>query len=299
MANTFSLILVLVTLFTGIIWALDKFLWAPRRLEKVRKQLNRSTSEITAEDILKIAPQPSWVETFASMFPVIGLVLVLRSFVYEPFQIPSGSMMPTLLVGDFILVEKFSYGLKDPVFRRQLVNIGQPERGDVVVFKYPPEPNIDFIKRVVGLPGDTVKYLVDKRLCIIKKGETECELVPLENVTESEFLQRGAPLIQAQELLGQKSHQILISPYIPNQTAQYYPVAGLAEWVVPEGEYFVLGDNRDNSKDSRFWGFVPEGNLVGKAVGIWTSFEFNEKGDSFLPSWIPVGVRFNRIGGID
>lgn len=299
MANTFSLILVLVTLFTGTIWALDKFLWAPRRLTKVLKSLNRDRGDVTPAEILKISPQPNWIETFASMFPVIGLVLVLRSFVYEPFQIPSGSMMPTLLVGDFILVEKFTYGLKDPVFRHQMVEVGKPERGDVVVFKYPPEPNIDFIKRVVGLPGDTVRYTDDKRLCIIKKGESECEMVAVDNVHESEFMQRNVALVQGQESLGKTPHQMLVNPYLPNHSAQYYPVPGLGEWVVPEGEYFMLGDNRDNSKDSRFWGFVPEGNLVGKAVGIWTSFEFNEQDDSWLPSWIPVGVRVSRIGGID
>lgn len=299
MANTFSLILVIVTLFTGIIWTLDKFVWAPRRLKKALLKFNRDRCEVSSEEILRIAPQPAWIETFASMFPVIGLVLILRSFVYEPFQIPSGSMMPTLLVGDFILVEKFTYGLKDPVFRHQMLELGKPERGDVVVFKYPPEPNVDFIKRVVGLPGDTVRYSSDKRLCIIKKGTSACKTVPISNVHETQFMQRNVPLVQATESLGKVPHQTLMNPYLPNQTTQYYPTPGLGEWVIPDGEYFVLGDNRDNSKDSRFWGFVPEGNLVGKAVGIWTSFEFNEQGDSVLPSWIPVGVRFSRIGGID
>ncbi len=299
MANIFSLILVIMTTFTGIIWALDKFLWAPRRLEKAIKELNLNSSEITKEQAIAIAPQPYWVENFASVFPVIGLVLVLRSFLYEPFQIPSGSMMPTLLVGDFILVEKFTYGLKDPVFRHQLVNNKKPKHGDVVVFKYPPEPNIDFIKRVIGLPGDTVRYSDDKRLCIMKKGESNCEVVQIDDLHETEFMQQGVSLVQAQEHWGMPPHQILVNPYTPNQSSHYYPVPGKGEWVVPEGEYFVLGDNRDNSKDSRFWGFVPEANLVGKAVGIWTSFEFNEEEDSFLPSWIPVGVRLNRIGGID
>ena len=299
MANTFSLILVLVTLFTGIIWALDKFSWAPRRRAQAAEALNLTPSELSAEQVEQLAPQPNWVESTASVFPVIGLVLILRSFIYEPFQIPSGSMMPTLLVGDFILVEKFTYGLKDPVFRSQLVNVSDPERGDVVVFKYPPQPSIDFIKRVVGLPGDTVRYSEDKRLCVIAKGESECKPVALDNVHESEFMQRGAALVQAQESLGKIPHQILVNPYTQNQTPYYYPTPGLGEWIVPEGEYFVLGDNRDNSKDSRFWGFVPKENLVGKAVGIWTSFEFNEQEDSILPSWVPVGVRFNRIGGID
>ncbi len=299
MANTFSLILVLVTLLTGIIWALDKFRWAPRRAEEAAKALNLENGEASEEQIAHVAPQPSWVETAASVFPVIGLVLVLRSFIYEPFQIPSGSMMPTLLVGDFILVEKFAYGLKDPVFRHQLVETGKPERGDVVVFKYPPQPSVDFIKRVIGLPGDTVRYSEDKRLCVQKKGESTCELVVVDDIHESPFMQYGVNLIQAEEQLGKEPHQILVNPRVKNQVMQYYPTPGLGEWVVPDGQYFVMGDNRDNSKDSRFWGFVPEANLVGKAVGIWTSFEFDEQGDSILPSWVPVGVRFERIGGID
>lgn len=298
MANTFSLLLVLVTFVTGIIWTLDKFLWAPRRLSRASDVLNIGRKEVSEEQLTKIAPKPNWIESTASIFPVIGAVLVLRSFLYEPFQIPSGSMMPTLLVGDFILVEKFAYGLKDPVFRKQLVDVSDPERGDMVVFKFPPQPEIDFIKRVIGLPGDTVKYSDSKRVCIKPKGEKVCKEVPIKGAFESEFTQREINLVEATEELKEVSHQILINPYFPNQSNQYYPTPGKGEWVVPEGQYFVLGDNRDNSKDSRFWGFVPKENLVGKAVAIWISFEFSEDENSWLPSWIPVGVRFNRIGSI-
>ncbi|MGL5334919.1 MAG: signal peptidase I [Enterovibrio sp.] len=298
MANTFALILVLVTLVTGIIWTLDKFLWAPRRLQKAADTLHVRVESVEAKQLEQTAPRPAWIENTAPIFPVLALVLVLRSFVYEPFQIPSGSMMPTLLVGDFILVEKFTYGLKDPIFRKQLVNTGEPERGDVVVFKYPPQPQVDYIKRVVGLPGDTVRYQNDKRICIQPKGALECRPVAISNVQESDFTQVKIRLLQATEQLGKRAHDILINPYMPNYVDQYQPTPGKGEWVVPEDHYFVLGDNRDNSKDGRFFGFVPKENLVGKAVAIWISFEFSDE-ESWLPSWIPVNVRFNRIGAIN
>ncbi|NAX44596.1 MULTISPECIES: signal peptidase I [unclassified Vibrio] len=298
MANTFSLILVIVTLVTGIVWVLEKLVWAKKRQQKmaaIEAQTNGLDDKLSA----KISAQPWWIENSVSIFPVIAFVLVLRSFVYEPFQIPSGSMMPTLLVGDFILVEKYAYGLKDPVWRTQLVETGEPERGDVVVFKYPPQPSIDYIKRVVGMPGDTVRYSSNKEICIQAQGSTECKQVKLSNVEESEFNQNGIPLIQVNEKLGQVEHQILINPLRRDRVDAYQPRHGVNEWVVPQGQYFVMGDNRDNSADSRYWGFVPEANLVGKAVGIWISFEFERGADSVLPSWIPTGVRFNRIGGIN
>ncbi|CAH8182443.1 signal peptidase I [Vibrio aestuarianus] len=298
MANTFSLILVIVTLVTGVVWVLEKLVWAKKRQHKVAG-IEAQTNGLDASVTAKVAAQPWWVENSVSIFPVIALVLVLRSFIYEPFQIPSGSMMPTLLVGDFILVEKYAYGLKDPVWRTQLVETGKPERGDIVVFKYPPQPSIDYIKRVVGMPGDTVRYSSNKEVCIQAQGSTECKQVKLSNVEESEFNQNGIPLIQVNEKLGQVEHQILINPLRRDRVDAYQPRHGVNEWVVPQGQYFVMGDNRDNSADSRYWGFVPEANLVGKAVAIWISFEFERDADSVLPSWIPTGVRFNRIGGIN
>ncbi|MGF1836315.1 signal peptidase I [Photobacterium sanguinicancri] len=299
MANVFSLILVLATLVTGIVWALDKFVWAPKRQLKIDAAAANAGDEIDAEVLNSVAPQPVWVEQTASLFPVIALIMVFRSFIYEPFQIPSGSMMPTLLVGDFILVEKFSYGLRDPVFRHKLVENGEPERGDVVVFKFPPQPNIDYIKRVVGLPGDTVRYNANKQICIAAKGTSDCLPVPLTNMVDSEFQQGMTQLVQFNEKLGDVEHQILIHPLKRDRTLAYQPRPGVSEWVVPENQYFVMGDNRDNSADSRYWGFVPEANLVGKAVGIWISFEFERGADSALPSWIPTGVRFSRVGGIN
>jgi signal peptidase I len=298
MANTFSLILVIVTLVTGVVWVLDKLVLRKQRQQKlaaIHEQANQ-LDESTAQK----AVAPSWfVENSVSIFPVIAFVLVLRSFIYEPFQIPSGSMMPTLLVGDFILVEKYAYGLKDPVWRTQMLETGKPERGDVAVFKYPPQPNIDYIKRVVGLPGDTVKYSATKDICIQQQGSDTCKPVKLSNVEESPFAQNGIPLIQMNEKLGSVEHQVLVHPLRRDRVDAYQPRPGVNEWVVPQGQYFVMGDNRDNSADSRYWGFVPEANLVGKAVGIWISFEFERGADSVLPAWVPTGVRFNRIGGID
>ncbi|MCG9653590.1 signal peptidase I [Vibrio vulnificus] len=298
MANTFSLILVIVTLITGVVWLLEKLVWAKKRQQKVAEIESQTVNGLDAQTLAKAKMQPWWVENSVSIFPVIAFVLVLRSFIYEPFQIPSGSMMPTLLVGDFILVEKYAYGLKDPVWRTQLVETGKPERGDIVVFKYPPSPNIDYIKRVVGLPGDTVRYNRQKEICIQPKGESVCHMAIRNNVVESEFIQDGINLTQTDEQLGEVKHQILVNPLRQDRVEAYAPRTGVSEWVVPQGQYFVMGDNRDNSADSRYWGFVPEANLVGKAVAIWISFEFDRGSDSVLPSWIPTGVRFNRIGGI-
>ncbi|WP_298768435.1 signal peptidase I [uncultured Shewanella sp.] len=304
MAAYFSLILVLVTLFSGLIWLVDARLFAPKRRQKLALA-QAATAELSEESAAKIIREPSIVETARSIFPVIAFVLVLRSFIYEPFQIPSGSMMPTLLVGDFILVEKFSYGLKDPVWRKKLIETGEPKRGDVAVFKYPENPKIDYIKRVVGLPGDTIIYrnkqLYIKPACM--QGRIDCpaaEQVKRVEVNSGEFFQDGTPLIRYTEQLGDVSHDILINPARPDMINYYFrqPNLPVGEFIVPQGHYFMMGDNRDNSTDSRYWGFVPEANLVGKAVAIWMSFEFDRKPSDFLPTWIPTGVRFNRVGGI-
>jgi signal peptidase I len=297
MANIFSLILVLVTAVTGIIWALEKWVWAKKRQLKIAEiQSQTNELDISLED--KVLPQPWWVENSVSIFPVIALVLVIRSFIFEPFQIPSGSMKPTLLVGDFILVEKFAYGLKDPVMHSTIIETGKPERGDIAVFRYPPNPSVDYIKRVVGLPGDIVRYSNEKQLCIQPRNESVCRPVPLSDVQKSNLGVNGMPLLQLNEKLGDVEHHILINPWRPVHPQDYQPRPGVSEWIVPEGHYFMMGDNRDNSADSRYWGFVPERNLVGKAVAIWISFEFNRDDDSSLPSWIPTNVRFNRVGRI-
>lgn len=158
MANMFALILVIATLVTGVLWCLDKFIFAPKRRERQAAAQAATGEQLDKKTLKKVGPKPGWLETGASVFPVLAIVLVVRSFIYEPFQIPSGSMMPTLLIGDFILVEKFAYGIKDPIYQKTLIETGHPKRGDIVVFKYPEDPRLDYIKRAVGLPGDKVTY---------------------------------------------------------------------------------------------------------------------------------------------
>ena len=303
MANYFSIFLVILTVASGLIWLADALLFAPKRKERLAQAKENVDLTAAAEGKEEL---PYIVDTAQQIFPVIAFVLVLRSFLYEPFQIPSGSMMPTLLVGDFILVEKFSYGLKDPVARKKFVELGSPERGDIVVFKFPANPNIDYIKRVVGLPGDTVVYrnkqIFIKPACDSKDDCQPMKPVDLEFVKRGEFIQGPTALARYSEQLGEVEHHILRNPAMYNSPKEYQPKQPGTqddEWIVPEGQYFVMGDNRDNSLDSRFWGFVPDDNLVGKAVAIWISFEFERAADSFLPGWVPTGVRFERVGGIE
>lgn len=212
--------------------------------------------------------EPVAVEYARSFFPVILVVLVLRSFIIEPFRIPSDSMVPTLRDGDFILVNKFSYGLRLPVIHSKFVPLGLPERGDVAVFRYPENPKQDYIKRIVGLPGDVVGYH-NKRIYVNGKA---VGMQPL-GVFEERGLYEGYELWSEQ--LGEHDHQLLRAPNINR---------GGGEWRVPEGNYFAIGDNRDNSKDSRYWGFVPERNLVGKAFFIWMNWE---RGNG--PNWSRIG----------
>ncbi len=304
MANTFSLLLIGATLLTGLVWLLDRFVLLPWRQRRVLKAESATGKALDAGTIETLMREPGWVEQCKGVFPVIAAVLVLRSFLFEPFQIPSGSMMPTLLVGDFILVQKFAYGVKEPLNNSTLLETGHPKRGDVVVFKYPEEPTVDYIKRVVGLPGDRIIYR-NKQLFIQPAcaGSQDCPAIAKVEQTflsSGDFIQGGVPLERYQEQLGNVSHRILKNPQQPDYVPMYFHQPGneADEWVVPEGHYFAMGENRDNSKDSRFWGFVPERNLVGKAVFIWISFEFERDPGSPIPGWIPTGVRFNRIGGI-
>ena len=302
MANYFSIFLVIVTVASGLIWLADAFLFAPKRKERLAVAKQNGDLSVAAEGKEEL---PYIVDTAQQIFPVIAFVLVLRSFIYEPFQIPSGSMMPTLLVGDFILVEKFTYGLKDPVARNKFIETGTPERGDIVVFKFPTDPNIDYIKRVVGLPGDTVIYrnkqIFIKPACDKKENCQPIQPVELEFAKRGEFIQGATPLSRYTEQLGEVEHDILRNSSVLNNPEAYQPKQPGTqddEWIVPENQYFVMGDNRDNSLDSRFWGFVPDENLVGKAVAIWISFEFERDPESIVPGWIPSGVRFDRVGGI-
>ena len=236
----FALFMLVVLVITGAIWLLDIAVLRKRRPEG--------------------SPDPILVEYSKSFFPVILVVFFIRSFIAEPFKIPSGSMMPTLLAGDFILVNKFTYGLRVPILNNTFIETNHPKRGDVFVFHYPPDPSIDYIKRVVGVPGDRIVYR-DKVLTI--NGQK------IENSFDSdyEYAASGLNLIYAKryhEQLVDKKHDILIDENSGTKDV---------DLVVPAGSYFAMGDNRDNSKDSRYWGFVPEANLVGKAFFIWWNFD--------------------------
>lgn len=306
MAVYFSIFLVIVTVVTGIVWLADKFYLAPQRQLKLVDAQAQCETPLSNDIAAKLIEPSSLVDTSVQIFPVIAFVLILRSFIYEPFQIPSGSMMPTLLDGDFILVNKFNYGLRDPVARNKFFEVGLPERGDVVVFKYPEDPQIDFIKRVIGLPGDRVIY--KNKILYIKPACLESDKIcpDFEQIKQTfknktDYSDDGMPMTRYTSTIGNKNHDILINEQILPRTPRYFKQNGTQanEFVVPKGHYFVMGDNRDNSSDGRYWGFVPEENLVGEAVAIWMSFDFERTEDSLLPHWIPTGIRFSRIGGIE
>lgn len=259
----FPLILVILVFLSGGIWLLDSVCFSSRR-KQAQAVAGGSVTTGTTEGKLS---DPVWVEYSRSFFPVLALVLVLRSFLYEPFQIPSGSMLPTLKIGDFILVNKFTYGLRLPVIGTKVLSLNDPQRGDVLVFKFPGDENINYIKRVIGVPGDRIGY-VKKQLYI--NGEPALQ-------TLIASLPPAKPELQLlSEQLGEVNHQLF---------RNYRPAAPGREWLVPEGHYFVMGDNRDNSNDSRYWGFVPDELVVGKAQVVWMHW------DKFLslPSFANVG----------
>jgi signal peptidase I len=254
----FALLMLILLLVTGAIWLLDHLV--------LRKRRDRGARE------------PWWIEYPKSFFPIILIVFLLRSFLVEPFKIPSGSMIPTLLVGDFILVNKFTYGIRLPVINKKLVDINFPQRGEVMVFRYPENPTLDYIKRVVGVPGDRIEYR-NKRLTI--NGQP----APVEQGDDFQYVDGGLSLVNATrfwETLGTHRHSIIINPEAPA-----LQLAGVRQFpqrdncvyneqdfncLVPPGHYFMMGDNRDSSSDSRYWGFVPEQNIVGKAFLVWWNF---------------------------
>jgi signal peptidase I len=287
--GNFALILFVAMVVTGVIWCLDVFVLAKQRRARADAALaeyDARTSKLTADGIkldngnraaleASILRQPTWVEYSGSFFPVIALVFVLRSFLFEPFKIPSSSMVPTLLVGDLILVNKFDYGIRLPVINKKIIEVGNPQRGDVMVFKYPKDPSQDYIKRVIGVPGDKITY-ENKRLTV--NGQ------PVEYVPMDDYLDDERPVYHKQflEKLPNVTHRILNMdgartinlsaveefPHHENCTYSYDKFT----CIVPEGNYFMMGDNRDNSADSRYWGFVPDQNIVGKAVFVWMNF---------------------------
>lgn len=286
--GNFALLLFLASVVTGLYWLAERFYFLPQRQKaaaELEAQTMRRNEELAklgvaqvdldlAQAKSKLLAQPWWLDWTAGLFPVIIAVFILRSFLFEPFKIPSGSMIPTLLVGDLILVNKYHYGLRLPVINTKITEGTPPQRGDVMVFRYPPKPSLDYIKRVVGVPGDEVAYL-NKRLTI--NGQ------PLATTALPEFFDEDAMRYfkQFEEDMGSVKHKLLNDDarpaFIPGaddfefRENCRYSVEGVV-CKVPAGHYFMMGDNRDNSLDSRYWGFVPEKNIVGKAFFVWMNF---------------------------
>ncbi len=286
--GNFALLLFLASVVTGIYWLAERFYFLPQRqqaaaaLESQAAVRNAELSKMGISQVdgdvteakKRILAQPWWLDWTAGLFPVIIAVFILRSFLFEPFKIPSGSMIPTLWVGDLILVNKFHYGLRLPVLNTKITEGTPPQRGDVMVFRYPPKPSLDYIKRVIGVPGDEVAYL-NKRLTI--NGQ------PLPTRAMPEFFDEDSLRYfpQFEETIGSQTHRLLNDSarpaFIPGadefefKNNCRYSIEGVV-CKVPEGHYFMMGDNRDNSLDSRYWGFVPDKNIVGKAFFIWMNF---------------------------
>ena len=286
--GNFALLLFLAVVVTGVYWLAEQFYFLPQRYKQV-KALDEATaqrqSELLSKGITKVDTdttdaksrllmQPWWLDWTAGLFPVIIVVFLLRSFLFEPFKIPSGSMIPTLVINDLILVNKFHYGVRLPVINKKILDNNSPQRGDVMVFRYPPKPSLDYIKRVVGVPGDEVAYL-NKKLTI--NGQPLSKSI-LADYFDEDSLRYSK---QFEEVTGTKKYRLLNdddrpafipgTEDFPNKQNCRYSSEGVV-CKVPEGHYFMMGDNRDNSLDSRYWGFVPEKNIVGKAFFVWMNF---------------------------
>ena len=289
--GNFALLLFLASLVTGLYWLAERFYFLPQR-QTAAARLEAETQQRRADNEKlglrsdegselsqareQLLAQPWWLDWTAGLFPVIVVVFLLRSFLFEPFKIPSGSMIPTLLVGDLILVNKYHYGIRLPVLNIKITEGNKPQRGDVMVFRYPPRPSQDYIKRVIGVPGDEVAYL-NKRLTL--NGQ------PVPTQVLPEFFDEDAMRYFKQygETLGEKPHRLIVDSDrrggfseaeigdFPFRDNCRYSVEGVV-CKVPEGHYFMMGDNRDNSLDSRYWGFVPDQNIVGKAFLVWMNF---------------------------
>ena len=281
MAFDFPLILVIAVAITGFLALLDWLYFAPRRRAAIT-QYEQESGTPSPQVRERLEREPVLIEYGKSFFPVLAVVFVLRSFIVEPFQIPSGSMIPTLEVGDFILVNKFSYGIRLPVIDKKILEINDPKRGDVMVFKYPEDTRINYIKRVVGLPGDTITYTADKHILVNGTAIAERFLGEEPGSLGSAGLYT--------EMLGEEEHF--------TRKERRRRMEPTREWHVPAGHYFMMGDNRDNSKDSRYWddpsipfelqGMVPDEYIVGKAFAIWLTWP--DPKFSSLPSFSRVGL---------
>jgi signal peptidase I len=289
--GNFALILFVLTIGTGIVWFLDVFYLSKQRRLKANSALaefDARNQKLKAEGIklddsgraaleANILRQPTWIEYSGSFFPVIALVFFVRSFLYEPFKIPSGSMEPTLIAGDFILVNKFAYGLRLPVLNKKVIEVNQPKRGDVMVFRFPEDTSVDYIKRVIGVPGDKIVYK-NKRLTV--NGQKLSYQAMPDYLDESDDVSLAYRKQFTENLTGVQ-HRILnfedrpadvrFPHNFPQRELCSYDMEGFA-CTVPAGHYFMMGDNRDNSGDSRYWGFVPDENIVGKAFFVWMNF---------------------------
>ncbi|BFU60393.1 MULTISPECIES: signal peptidase I [Rodentibacter] len=318
--NTFSILLLILTALSGVLWCYHRFIVTPKRNRQIARAEQRSGQALSEEEKAKIEPISEGSAFLSSLFPVLAVVFLIRSFLFEPFQIPSGSMESTLRVGDFLVVNKYAYGVKDPIFQNTIIAGEKPQRGDVIVFKAPEQAllrtglgatraayaenlgltskdnmsGVDYIKRIVGQGGDRIIFDIDQKTLKIVYGkegkpcEVDCESKDFEytqNPTNPAFPEQ----LELTEK-GDVTHNILITPYRRYAGPEFFPQEGnpTGEWVVPEGQYFVMGDNRDHSDDSRFWGFVPEKNIVGKATYIWMSLEKE-------PNEWPTGFRFERF----
>jgi signal peptidase I len=288
--GNFALVLLVATAVTGVYWVGERLYFLPKRRESAQRLIDNMAqrrTQLAAQGITDVdtdwdssdasqalLQQPWWLDWTAGLFPVLLVVFVLRSFLFEPFKIPSGSMVPTLRVGDLILVNKFHYGIRLPVLNTKVMDNHEPQRGDVMVFRYPPQPNLDYIKRVVGIPGDEVSYL-NKQLRI--NGQPIAQ-TPLPEFFDSDDMRYSK---QFEANLGGKQFRFLnddnrpafvpgASPFNGRDNCNYSAQGVVCK--VPAGHYFMMGDNRDNSLDSRYWGFVPEANIVGRAFFVWMNF---------------------------
>ncbi|MEN9713048.1 MAG: hypothetical protein RLY90_1309 [Pseudomonadota bacterium] len=296
--GNFALLMFMATLVTGLYWLAERFYFLPQRLAAAEKleqeaQLRRAelqkmgiaqTDVDVSEAKQRLIMQPWWLDWTAGLFPVILAVFILRSFLFEPFKIPSGSMIPTLLVGDLILVNKFHYGIRLPVLNIKVTDGSPVQRGDVMVFRYPPKPSLDYIKRVVGVPGDEIAYL-NKQLTVNGQPVSKEALPDFFEEDSMRYIKQFEEKLPVgsspKDSQGLRTHRILNDvdrpAFVPG--ASDFPFKENCNYTiegvtckVPEGYYFMMGDNRDNSLDSRYWGFVPDANIVGKAFFVWMNF---------------------------